>query len=71
MTSHADLEDRLALVTGASRGIGAAISHRLLAAGAQVIRVARSALERAERAEDYRVDLADGRARHAFLREVE
>lgn len=71
MTSHADLEDRLALVTGASRGIGAAISHRLLAAGAQVIRVARSALEPAERAEDYRVDLADGRARHAFLREVE
>lgn len=38
-----DLEGRRALVTGGSRGIGAAIVQRLLDAGAQVVTTARSA----------------------------
>jgi len=37
-----DLDGRLAVVTGASRGIGAAIASALAAAGARVVRLARS-----------------------------
>lgn len=65
------LEGRLVLVTGASRGIGHAVAERFLAAGALVIRVARSELEPADRADDHRVDLADPRARLAFLTQVQ
>jgi NAD(P)-dependent dehydrogenase (short-subunit alcohol dehydrogenase family) len=42
VTSHPDLTDRIALVTGASRGIGYQIAKQMAAAGAHVIAVART-----------------------------
>jgi NAD(P)-dependent dehydrogenase (short-subunit alcohol dehydrogenase family) len=43
MTESKPFENKLALVTGASRGIGAAVSEALAAAGAHVILTARTA----------------------------
>lgn len=61
------LRNRLVLVTGASRGIGAAACLRFAAQGATVLRIARSAMPPVDRAVDYRADLADAEARVRVL----
>jgi NAD(P)-dependent dehydrogenase (short-subunit alcohol dehydrogenase family) len=65
MTESKPFADRLALVTGASRGIGAATAEAIAAAGAHVILVARtsSALEEVEE----RIHAAGGSATIAPL----
>ena len=65
MTDSKPFADRLAVVTGASRGIGAATAEALAAAGAHVILVARtaSALEQVEE----RIHAAGGTATIAPL----
>lgn len=70
-------ENKLAVVTGAARGIGGAIATRLLSEGAAVIAVDRlpfSAKEtfagHADRATAVSLDITQGGAAHAILREA-
>jgi 3-oxoacyl-[acyl-carrier protein] reductase len=44
MVREGSLEDRIAIVTGASRGIGRAIAQRLASEGARVVATGRSLL---------------------------
>jgi len=58
--SDPPLEGQLAFVTGASRGIGLAVAERLGAAGAHVVRLARSLTDcSTERRTDLRCDVTD------------
>ncbi len=65
------LAGRLALVTGASRGIGAAAAHALTGAGARVIRVSRSLQARQhETSLDLPCDLSDPAAVEQLARRI-
>ena len=64
MTSPFDLTGRTALVTGASRGIGAGIASALRAAGADVITIARSGA-------DFAADLATAEGALGLVAELD
>lgn len=70
-------EGKLAVVTGAARGIGAAIARRLLAEGAEVVAVDKSAFSvdaaygaDADRATAVAIDLGEASAPSAILEEA-
>lgn len=71
MTAAPPLAGKLALVTGASRGIGLAVVDELRAAGAHVVRFARSLTPgSAERLTDLPCDIADAHQVDAGVRRV-
>lgn len=59
------------LITGASRGIGAAVAERCLRADVRVVRVARSPMQPLTGAIDLNADLTDARIRGLLLDRVE
>src|SRR6185503_19965102 len=65
------LDGRDAVVTGASRGIGAAIAAALRTAGASVVRAVRSLADRREDGyHDLRCDVSDAAGVDGFARRV-
>jgi NAD(P)-dependent dehydrogenase (short-subunit alcohol dehydrogenase family) len=70
MATDVGMAGKLVLVTGASRGIGAATALRFVEAGARVVRIARSESPAALGAIDIRADLADPAARTAALQQM-
>jgi len=70
--SLSPLAGQLALVTGASRGIGLAVADALRAAGAHVVRLARSLHDgSSDRQTDYRCDVSDPAAVERVLARVQ
>lgn len=70
-TSRPPLEGRKAVVTGASRGIGAAIAAALSNAGAEVLAVSRSGGQDSERLRHISVDVATAEAPQAVRRAID
>lgn len=71
MSGAPPLAGRTALVTGASRGIGLAVADELRAAGAHVIRIARSLADaEADRETTRRADLSRGAEVERVVRQV-
>lgn len=64
------LAGRCIVVTGASRGIGAATAAAVAGLGANVVRIARSAMPALTGAVDLHADLADARERDVALRKI-
>ncbi len=65
------MNERMALVTGASSGIGQAICDRLLSDGWQVIGLSRSAVCRTEPGwQSHQIDISDSAALQALLEQL-
>lgn len=67
MALAVDLFDRVALVTGGTRGIGLGITHALLAAGASVVTCSRSEVEPVPGTRHRVCDVRDPEAVHALV----